>query len=64
MEKGEPVYESQLFDAVFPHRIELKKILKQDNSESELRNALDSLREGKCNAHTEKYFNGLSRLSD
>ena len=39
--KEEPVYKSQLFDAVFPHRIELKKILRQDDSESELRNALD-----------------------
>lgn len=37
VDKGEPVYESQLFDAVFPHRIELKKILRQDDSECELR---------------------------
>ena len=61
VDKGEPVYESQLFDAVFPHRIELKKILRQDDSESELRNALDHPREGKCDADTEKYFNALSR---
>ena len=48
-------------NAVFPHRIELKKILRQDDLESELRNALDHLRKGKCDADTEKYFNGLSR---
>ena len=61
LKKGDPVYESQLFDTAFPHRIELKKIVRQDDSESELRNALDHLREGKCDADTEKYFNGLSR---
>lgn len=61
LDKGDPIYESKLFDAVFPHRIELPKILRQDSSECELRTALDNLRAGECDDDTERYFNSLSR---
>ena len=48
---------------MFPHRIELKKVLRQDDSESALRNALhvDNLRKGECDDETERYFDALSR---
>jgi ATP-dependent exoDNAse (exonuclease V) alpha subunit len=55
LDPGKSIYDSELFDAVFPHKIELQTILRQQASELELRKALDKLREGNCNQETATY---------
>ena len=57
---GVPIYESKLFSTVFPHRYELTTILRQDESEIRLNNALDEVRTGKCEDETEAYLISLS----
>jgi hypothetical protein len=63
LDSGEPVYESELFREVFSHRFELTKILRQEDSETCLKEALDALRNGRsgCDDETERYFCSLSR---
>lgn len=58
---GASVYKSIIFDKVFPHRIALTRIMRQGDTETQLKNALDSLRLGKCDDETETYLRGLSR---
>ena len=64
LDPGKSIYDSELFDAVFPHKIELQTILRQQASELELRKALDQLREGNCNQETATYWKSLSRNLD
>lgn len=61
MDHGIPIYKSYLFDKVFPHRIELRKVMRQDESQNRLKNALDELRKGKCDRNTEEYLCSLER---
>ena len=61
LDAGRPIYESEIFNTVFPHRIELQNVLRQQASEIQLRNALDQLREGNCDDETERYLTSLSR---
>ena len=58
---GTPVYVSELFNEVFPHRVELTKVLRQAETESRLKKLLDHLRNGECNDDTEEYINSLER---
>ena len=64
LDAGIPIYESQLFNDVFPHRFELTRILRQQETEHRLIAALDQLRLGKCDDETEKYLRLLSRKTD
>ena len=56
-----PIYESEIFNTAFPHRIELQNVLRQQASEFKLRKALDQLREGNCDEETERYLTFLSK---
>ena len=58
---GVPIYESKLFNTVFPHRYELTTILRQHESEIRLKNTLDEVRTRKCEDETEAYLISLSR---
>jgi ATP-dependent DNA helicase PIF1 len=64
LDAGIPIYESKLFNDVFPHRFELTRILRQEESEHRLIEALDVLRMGRCDDETEKYLRSLSREFD
>ena len=61
LDPGSPIYHSEIFDAVFPHRIELQNVMRQQASELELRKAFDLLRNGNCDEETERYWKALSR---
>ena len=61
LDAGVPIYESKLFNTVFPHRYELTTILRQEESEIRLKNALNEVRTGKCEDETEAYLMSLSR---
>ena len=61
LDSGDPVYKSIIFDKVFPHRIALTRIMRQGEGEMRLKDALDSIRLGKCDDETEAYLRGLSR---
>ena len=61
LDSGDPVYKSIIFDKVFPHRIALTRIMRQGEGEMRLKDALDSIRLGKCDGETEAYLRGLSR---
>ena len=61
VDNGDPVYESKLFGNVFSHRFELTKVLRQEESEIRLKEALDMIRYGKCDDDTEQYLRYLSR---
>ncbi len=61
MDNGEPVYESKLFGDVFPHRFELKTIVRQQEAEVKFKEALDMIRSCRCDDETERYFCDLSR---
>ena len=56
-----PIYESEILNTAFPHRIELQNVLRQQASEFKLRKALDQLREGNCDEETERYLTFLSK---
>ena len=58
---GTPVYVSELFNEVFLHRVELTKVLRQGEAESQLKKLLDHLCNGECNDDTEEYINSLER---
>ena len=53
LDSGEPVYNSHVFQNVFPHRVILTRIMRQGDAETRLKDALDSLRLGKCNEEME-----------
>ena len=61
LDAGRPIYESEIFNTAFPHRIELQNVMRQQASELRLRKALDQLREGNCDEETERYLTSLSR---
>ncbi|CAB3986730.1 ATP-dependent DNA helicase PIF1 [Paramuricea clavata] len=61
LDAGRSVYTSELFDKVFPHRVELKRVLRQRDEEEKLKNALDNIREGLCSDEVEEYFKYLER---
>jgi hypothetical protein len=61
IDAGDSAYKSIIFDKVFPHRIALTRIMRQGDTEMRLKDALDSLRLGKCDDETEAYLRGLSR---
>ena len=61
LDAGVPIYESKLFNTVFPHRYELTTILRQEESEMRLKHALDEVRTGNCDDETEAYLMSLSR---
>ena len=56
MDVGNPVYESTLFQEVFPHRFELTEVLRQNEGQESLKDALDMIRFGRCDEETEQYF--------
>ena len=58
---GDPVYKSVVFDKVFPHKIALTRIMRQDETEKQFKDALDHVRLGECDDETEAYFHELSR---
>ena len=64
LDPGKSIYDSELFDAVFPHKTELQTTLRQQASELELRKALDQLRKENCNEETATYWKSLSRNLD
>ena len=53
LDAGIPIYESQLFNDVFPHQFELTRMLRQQETEHRLIAALDHLRMAKCDDETE-----------
>ena len=61
MDGGDPVYESKLFQQAFPHRFQLAEVLRQDEGQERLKQALDMRRFGRCDEKTEQYFCSLSR---
>lgn len=61
IDSGDPSYKSVIFDKVFPHRIALTRIMRQGETEVQLKDALDRLRLGECGDETEAYLRGLSR---
>ena len=56
-----PFYESELFERAFPHRFELKQVVRQGETERRLIEAMDQLRYGKCDKDTEEYLCSLVR---
>jgi ATP-dependent DNA helicase PIF1 len=52
-DSGEPVYESEVFGEVFSRRFELTKILRQEDSETHFKEALDALRNGRSGCDDE-----------
>ena len=60
-DEGKSIYLSELFDKVFPHRIELTEVLRQGEAESRLKNLLDMLRNGECSEEAEEYIHSLER---
>lgn len=60
-DEGKSIYLSELFDKVFPHRIELTEVLRQGEGESRLKNLLDMLRNGECSEEAEEYVHSLER---
>ena len=46
LDKGSLIFSSKLFDEVFPHRIELKEVKRQRESEIRLKKAFDQVRSG------------------
>lgn len=61
LDAGRSVYTSELFDKVFPHRVELKRVLRQGDEEEKLKNALDNIREGLCSDEVGEYLQSLER---
>ena len=61
IDAGVPIFESDLFKKVFPHRYELKEVLRQGQSEVKLKRALDQIRMGQCHPESEAYLSSLSR---
>ena len=61
LDSGYPTSKSIIFEKVFPYRVVLTRIMRQDDTEMRLKNALDVLRLGKCDDQTEAYLQGLSR---
>ena len=61
LDSGDPVFKSAIFDKVFPHRVILETVLRQDEAERKFKSALDDLRFGVCDDETEEYIRGLSR---
>ena len=61
VDDGIPLYESQLFDKVFPRRFELTKVLRQQQNQIRLKEAVDLLRVGTCDHETELYMRSLAR---
>jgi ATP-dependent DNA helicase PIF1 len=60
-DRGHPIFHSKLFDEAFSHRVELKQVKRQYESEFQLKRALDQVRIGECTDDTEAYFNTLNR---
>ena len=58
-DEGQSMYESQLFNEAFQHRIELTKVLRQSESDKRLKALLDMLRVGECNMEAEEYVRSL-----
>ena len=58
---GKSIYESQIFNDVFRHRVELTKILRQSESEELFKDLLEMVRVGKCDDEAEEYARSLSR---
>ena len=58
---GKAMYESQIFNEAFPHRIELTKILRQLEDDTLFKNWLDMLRVGDCNEEGKRYAQSLDR---
>ena len=50
-----------LFDESFPHRVELKEVKRQHESEIQLKRHLEDVRTGKWDECTEFYFSSLNR---
>jgi hypothetical protein len=57
LDRGSPVFHSKLFNEAFPHRVELKEVKRQHESEIRLKKALDDVRAGGCDEDTETYLN-------
>ena len=60
-DEGKSIYFSELFDKLFPHRIELTEVLRQGEAESRLKNLLDMLRNDECSEEAEEYIHSLER---
>ena len=61
LDRGYPIFYSKLFNKAFSHRVELKEVQRQGESEFRLKKALDQVRTGECTEDTEAYFNTLDR---
>ncbi len=61
LDKGSPIFDSKLFHEAFPHRVELKEVKRQRESEIRLKKALEQVRSGECSDETEAYFTSLDR---
>lgn len=61
VDAGDPIFESNLFKKVFPHRYELTEVLRQEEAEIPLKRALDQIRMGKCDPETEAWLSSLTR---
>ena len=59
-DEGKSIYLSELFDKVFPHRIELTEVLQQGEAESRLKNLLDMLRNDECSEEQRNTYTALS----
>lgn len=61
LDNGNLICGSALFNESFPHRVELKEVKRQHESEIQLKKHLEDVRTGKCNENTELYFSSLNR---
>ena len=61
LNKGNPIFDSKLFQEAFPHRVELKEVKRQHERETRLKKALNEVRSGECNDGREAYFTSLDR---
>ena len=59
IDSGDPPYKSVIVDKVFPHRIALTRIVRQGETEVQLKDALDRLGLGECDDETEAYVSSL-----
>lgn len=61
IDAGHFAFMSEIFCIAFPHRFELTNIIRQDDSQKSLRNALEDLRYARCTEESELYLQNLSR---
>ena len=61
LDPGNMMFNSDVFNTAFPHRVELNTVVRQDPEQLEYKSALRDLRYGNCSKNTEEFLRSLSR---